>query len=153
MDNLRQFVKESLLFLDVEVKSQEELLTFLAGQLKNAENVNGEFINGVIEREKNFPTGLLVNGIGCAIPHSEKEYVLKPAIALAVLKNDIRFKSMENPADDIPVKIVFMLAINDGEKQLSILQKIVDLIQSKQNMQKIIAADTKEKVIDALEHS
>ncbi|GAA5421195.1 MAG: PTS sugar transporter subunit IIA [Tetragenococcus koreensis] len=150
MDTLNHYINKDLLFLDLEVNSQEDLLLYMAKELNRHENVNEEFIKKVIEREKKFPTGLQIEEIGVAIPHSDVEYVNEPAVALAVLKNPINFYSMEDGKKIIPINVVFMLAVDDGNKQLKLLQEIMGLIQSKETLKNIIEADTKEEILELI---
>lgn len=150
MDTLNLYINKDLLFLDLEVNSQEDLLLYMAKELNRHENVNEEFIKKVIEREKKFPTGLQIEEIGVAIPHSDVEYVNEPAVALAVLKNPINFYSMEDGKKIIPINVVFMLAVDDGNKQLKLLQEIMGLIQSKETLKNIIEADTKEEILELI---
>jgi len=66
---------------------------------------------------------------------------------MAVLKDTVSFYSMEDSNQIIPVNIVFMLAVNDGNKQLKLLQEIMGLIQSKEILKNIIEAETEEEIL------
>lgn len=44
MDTLNHYINKDLLFLDLEVNSQEDLLLYMAKELNRHENVNEEFI-------------------------------------------------------------------------------------------------------------
>lgn len=148
MSILNDYISKDLMFLNVEINEQKELLKYMAKRLNNFGNVNEIFIKEVVKREKEFPTGLQIEDIGVAIPHSDIEYVDNPSIALAILKEPVEFYSMEDSEKLIPVNAVFMLAINDGDKQLKLLQEITSLIQSKETMKNIIEANTKEAILE-----
>jgi len=45
-----------------------------------------------------------------------------------------------------------MLAINDGNKQLELLQEIMRLIQSNTTIQNIIEAGTKEEILNVINY-
>lgn len=147
MSILNDYMNKDLIFLNLEINNQENLLKYMAKELKIVGNVNEEFVEKVVEREKEFPTGLPIEEIGVAIPHSDVEYVNRPAIAMAVLKDTVGFYSMEDSNQIIPVNIVFMLAVNDGNKQLKLLQEIMGLIQSKEILKNIIEAETEEEIL------
>ena len=51
-------------------------------------------------------------------------------MALAVLSKPVTFANMEEPDEAVPVGIVFLLAINDKDKQIEMLQEIMGTIQS-----------------------
>jgi len=148
MSILNDYITKNLIFLDVEITEQKELLEYMAKCLHESGNVNEIFIKEVVNREQKFPTGLQIEDIGVAIPHSDIEHVNNPAVAMAVLKEPVGFYSMENSEKIVAVNIVFMLAINDGNKQLELLQEITSLIQSKDTMNNIIKADTKEEILE-----
>jgi len=147
MSILNDYMNKDLIFLNLEINDQENLLKYMAKELKKVGNVNEEFVEKVVEREKEFPTGLPIEEIGVAIPHSDVEYINRPAIAMAVLKDTVSFYSMEDSNQIIPVNIVFMLAVNDGNKQLKLLQEIMGLIQSKEILKNIIEAETEEEIL------
>lgn len=150
MSILDDYINKDLIFLDFEAESQEYLLQYMAKKLKENGNVKDAFITEVIKREKIYPTGLRVENIGVALPHSDIEYVNSPAVSLAVLKKTIDFHSMENNENIIPIDVVFMLAVNKGDDQLTLLQEIISLIQSKERMKSIINAKTKEEILNSL---
>jgi len=145
-------MNKDLIFLDLKINEQENLLEYMAKELNRAGNVNEEFIEKVIEREQEFPTGLQLENAGVAIPHSDIEYVNHPAVAIAVLKEPVDFCSMENSEKTVSVNTVFMLAINDGNKQLELLQEIMRLIQSNTTIQNIIEAGTKEEILNVINY-
>lgn len=153
MEHLTEYTKESLIFSELVMSSREDVLDYMSNKLKDEGYVTKHFIDGVKSREKEFPTGLKLGYIGCAIPHSEKEFVNKPAVSICVLKDEVLFKNMENPYEDISVKIVFMLAINNSEQQLSILQEVIGLIQSEETINKIIKAKSEREILSVIEQS
>ncbi len=118
------------------VKDQFDAIALAAKPLLEKGYVSEEFIDAAIERERVFPTGLPTK-IGVALPHTEAKYVLKESISILTLKNTIVFAGMGNPKESIPVQIVFLLAINDPEKQLRILQTIITIIQNEKMLRKI----------------
>jgi len=118
------------------VKDQFDAIALAAKPLLERGYVSEEFIDAAIERERVFPTGLPTK-IGVALPHTVAKYVLKESISILTLKNTIVFAGMGNPKESIPVQIVFLLAINDPEKQLRILQTIITIIQNEKMLRKI----------------
>lgn len=150
MSILNKYINKDLIFLNLELSQQEELLKFMGQKLIKTGNVKETFIQAVVEREKKYPTGLQIMDIGVALPHSDIEYVNTPTIAMAVLKEPVGFYSMENNEKIVPVNVIFMLAINDGEEQLKLLQELMSLIQSQETMKKIIDASTKEEILNYL---
>ena len=83
-------------FCDLQVSDNKEALEILGQNAMLQEGyVMEDFPVAVWQREQNFPTGLNVDGIGVAIPHTEAHHVKKEGIALAILKETVEFGSME----------------------------------------------------------
>lgn len=121
------------------VNDQFDAIALAAQPLLKQGCITEDFVEAAVERERTFPTGLPTQ-IGVALPHTEAKYVLKESISIVTLKNTIVFAGMGNPKESIPVQIVFLLAINDPEKQLKILQTIITIIQNEKMLKKIKAA-------------
>ena len=88
------FFDESVILLDVEGETPEEVLKTVASNMANKGLVKQSYINAIIEREKEYPTGLPTPGVSVAIPHTDIEHVNKKSISFAVLKNPVEFYIM-----------------------------------------------------------
>lgn len=136
------------------VSDQYKVLELLARQLYKEKVVKSSYVDAVIEREKIYPTGLLMeNDIGIAIPHTESEHVLQNQIALMTLESPIDFMHMADGDKIVPVRIIFMLALKEPESQLSILQNLMALGQEKDKLASILMADDKSVVLEILNES
>lgn len=128
------------------VSSQEELFRELADPLVAAGKVKEDFAAHVLSREHSFPTGLPLDGFGVAIPHTDAEHVIAPAIAVATLGKPIGFKVMGDPDQTVQVSIVFMLALNEGHAHLEFLQKIIRLAQDSEGIGSLFSAQSDEEL-------
>ncbi|AEM77697.1 PTS sugar transporter subunit IIA [Thermoanaerobacter wiegelii] len=147
---LTEFFHKELIVTKLEAKSKEEVFEILYRKLLENGYVKESFLEGIINREKTFPTGLLLNGNNVAIPHTDAEHVLKPAIAVATLCRPVVFKNMANPEEDVQVNIVFMIALNESHSQVEMLQQLVELIQNKNFLKSILNAKGGEEIIDLI---
>ncbi|MBA8908942.1 PTS sugar transporter subunit IIA [Aminobacter ciceronei] len=128
---LMNFLDPQAIALGVEAQDNEAVIRLLAGKLEALGYVRPSYSGAVVKREATMPTGLpLGYALNVAIPHTDPEHVLKPGIALAVLRKPVDFANMEDPDEAVPVGYVFLLAINDKDKQIDMLQEIMDTIQS-----------------------
>lgn len=134
------FLKDELIFRKLNVETKEELFRKLSDNLKKNGYVKESFYEGLIKREKVFPTGLVLEEYNIAIPHTDAEHVIKPCISIAVLDKTIDFKSMEDDTVNVPVNVVFMLALNEAHSQLEMLQQLMKLIQNKLILKQMIEA-------------
>ena len=76
--------------------------------------------------------------------------MLKPAVALATLKTPVLFRSMDDPDENLQVKVVFALALRDKNEQIEMLQSIVAILQDATTLRRIAEASTLEQLIDAM---
>lgn len=83
----------------------------MAETLEQSGCVKPTYTEAVIERERDYPTGIQLEGpINIALAHAAPDHVLKNGIILGILSSPVSFYEMSNPQNLIPVQIVFMLA-------------------------------------------
>lgn len=131
------------ILLGVEAKTNEEVIRLLASRLHQLGYVKDSYADAVVKREQSMPTGLpLERTDNVAVPHTDPEHVLKAAIAMATLKTPVDFANMEDPEETVGVGTVFLLAINDKDKQIETLQSIMGAIQSPEILDGLKLAQT-----------
>lgn len=138
--------------IQLEAKTKEEVFTEMANMLHNAGYVKESYLNGILKREEVFPTGLPTGDVGVAIPHTDVEHVNMPMVAAATLNEPVQFGIMGGSQEDtIDVKVVFMLAMKDGNAQLQVLQNIMGIIQDEQLLEEISSAQDEQTLLTLLE--
>jgi len=123
------YLRQELIFVGLEANSWQEVLTKLANKLYQAGYVRESFQQAVLEREAHYPTGLRTAQVPVALPHTEKEHVLTPAVAIALLKQPVNFGEMGTDGQVVPVEIVFMLCIREPDEQVNWLSRLVSTFQ------------------------
>jgi len=105
----------------------EELGTYAHQQSYATES----FVDALLERESNYPTGLDISthGLGIAIPHADPEHVNDPAVILGLPKTTIPFTSMDDPDVRIDVDVVVLLLVTDTEGYSTFLSNLTNLFQ------------------------
>ena len=144
-------IEEKNIFTNIEVDCFEDLIPLISINLTESRDVDDKFIEKVIDRELKFPTGLPTEPIAVAIPHAYPENVNNNKIVVATLKKPIIMKEMGGITDDtLNVSVVFLLALNDTNKHLNLLQNIIELIKNKETVNKILNGDEKTifKIVD-----
>lgn len=136
------YLDEELVDLEIDVVDNFSSLAALANRLEKNQCVNQEFSRAIQDREREFSTGLPLENVGVAIPHTDSEYVFKQSMAIGVLKNPVMFEMMGSPEVLVPVKIIFMLAIKEPKKQLEFLQALIEMFQKDEKVLAIIQAKT-----------
>jgi len=149
---LSELIHKDFVVTNLKVQTKEEVFKVLFERLFKNGYVKETFLEGIINRENTFPTGLLLGNNNVAIPHTDAEHVLKPAIALATLAKPVVFKNMANPQEDILVNIVFMLALNSPQSQVEMLQQLVTLLQNEDFLKQILNVKGGDEVIEIIKN-
>jgi PTS system galactitol-specific IIA component len=147
---ISEFFNNELVVTNFDAKCKEDVFDVLYKKLYENGFVKESYLEAIKKREKNFPTGLQLNRYNVAIPHTDPEHVVKPAIAVATLKNPVIFKNMANPLEDVEVSLVFMIALNEAHSQVEMLQQLVQLIQNDNLLEKIIRANGGGEIINLI---
>jgi len=140
-NRILKLLEPSAVKLNIEAKDAQDVLAQLGAALFKAGYVHASFVDAALEREKKMPTGLPLGGdYNAAIPHTEVEHVIKQGLALATLKTPVIFKNMIDPTSDVPVSIVFFMALDQPKAQIEMLQEIAGVLQNPEMIEQFIAA-------------
>lgn len=145
------YFSEEIIFFNQSYNNKEDALKKLADELLIKGLVKDTFFEAVIDREKTYPTGLSINGIGIAIPHTDGIYIINPQIGFMSLKEPIIFKDMVDDQHEIEVNAIFMLGLLKSEQQIEMLQKLVGLFQDEVLLKKVIACKNIHEFKDIME--
>ncbi|HBL1458123.1 TPA: PTS sugar transporter subunit IIA [Enterococcus faecium] len=116
-----------------KIKTYEEAIRVAGEKLVGKGNIDAKYIDACIEREKDFPTGLLLaNGDGIAIPHGNSDLVNKDSISVIRVKNTVEFGRMEDKDLKVSCSLVFNLALASGNQHIGILRKLIGLFQDEE---------------------
>ena len=134
---MKIIINEDLIQTDVIASTQNEIFEQLAKPLYDLNLVNEGFLEGVRRREQNFPT--------------DPEYVKQNAISVGVLRHPVTFTVMGTDDETTDVRVVFLLALNESQKQLNILKSITELIRDAKQLEKLLSCDSTEiyKILDS----
>lgn len=144
------FFDESVVLLDLEGNSKEEILEQMANNLEQKGLVKDTFKSAVIAREVEYATGLPTNFVSVAIPHTDIEHVNEKAISVAVLKDEVQFGIMGDPVETTGVRIVFMLAMDEADSQLGLLTKLMQVFQDEDTLKFLVNEKEKGKLVELL---
>lgn len=139
----------TLVYRDLDFNNSNDILSFLADKLKEEGYAKEGYKEAILKREIEYPTGLPAE-VKIAIPHCDHTLVNESAIAIGVLNNTVDFQAMDDPSKTLDVQIVIMLALNEPHGHIEMLQKIVQLIKSSEDLKKIIEGKSDEYVLDVI---
>lgn len=118
----------------------EAVLRALAARLHASGAVTDDFEAAVLERERQYPTGL-PTVIPAAIPHTDPQHVIEPGIAVATLCEPVDFGEMGGSGDaTVPVRLVVMLVLREAHAQLEALQRLIQALQDEAAVRTVLTA-------------
>ncbi len=148
---VHEFLKPEAICIQLAAENAEEVIRLLGTKLHTMGYVKDGFIEATLKREENMPTGLPLSGdINAAIPHVDIEFVNQSALALATLTKPVVFRNMVDSDEEIPVRLVIMLALDQPKSQITMLQEVSQIFQQPEIVLKLIEAQTPEEVLSIL---
>ena len=141
---------KSVIVPDLEAETWEDVMKSLGQKLIDEGYTKESYIDALLTREKDFPTGLDIDGLGVAIPHTDVSHVNKAGIAIGVLKKPVTFIQMGSDDEEVGVKLVFMLAVTDPNAHIDELQRIIEIIQDKDVLEKLFTVTDKDTIIEVI---
>ncbi|MHC1684412.1 MAG: PTS sugar transporter subunit IIA [Clostridiaceae bacterium] len=144
------FINDGVVEVGLDVNSKDDVFRALHDRLYACGKVKESFYLGLVDREKVFPTGLLLNNYNVAIPHTDAHHVEKSSIAVATLKNPVTFQCMDDETKSIDVRVIFMLALGEAHSHMEVLQQLMLLIQDELFLENLLRARNKEELIELI---
>jgi len=142
-----------LCFFQLDVENKKQLFEKMAGKLLDGGFVKDNYLEGIVAREEEYPTAIMVNDTGFAIPHTDSVRVNQSQVCFASLKNPIEFCDMTDKEKKVSVSLVFMLAMSQPHEQLETLQNMVALFQNTKAVEQLKACRDEETFAKILEEA
>lgn len=144
-------LKTKLIFIDLEAKDTKEVFEQVGGAFIKEGYAKETYIQGLIDREAEFPTGLDIDGFGVAIPHTPVEHVNKTGTAIAVLRNPVTFHEMGGDDEDtVEARLIIMFCVDQPSAHIDKLQRTITIIQDKEVLGKIEKAKEPQEIINII---
>ena len=118
---------EDLIFKDLPAKNNFDAIKLMGKVLIKKGIVKKGFIDAVIKREEEFPTGLNTP-IPIALPHTGYNFSIKEGFSIAILKQPVEFKDMGDSQRILKVKIVFIPVLLPNGRYNTIFYKLLEKI-------------------------
>ena len=141
---------EALILLDVDAVTADAAILHMADTLYRLGYVKKGYAERVIAREKEFPTGLIGQRCGIAIPHTDPDYVIKPAVCILIPKKPVRFMMMGTKDEPVMAEVILPLVVKDSRMQINMLKKIMELLKDTQKLDKIRKCKDKKEILRML---
>ncbi len=144
---------ERIALFNKHADSRDEALKMLADEFIKCGVAKETFFEGILEREKIFATGLSLNNMCVAIPHTDPVHVNRTQVGFMSLDTPVEFVEMGTEDKKIPVTMLFMLALKEAHQQLNMLMKLMDAFQNDELMEKFEAVDNFDDYYKLIEES
>lgn len=122
-------LNEALIVLDADVETAEDCIRLAGEMFEKNGYVNTGYADAVVEREKEYPTGLPGKGINIAIPHTNNKLVNEPAVGVIIPKKAVTFSMMGMKENKLECEVILPLVVKDSHQQIGMLKKMMSIIQ------------------------
>ena len=149
--NLKKIINKDLMIINSQSTDKDTILKELCLLLQEKQYINDyqSFLNDIYLREKEGVTGI---GDGIAIPHGKSISVDETTVAIAVLKDEIEWETL----DDQDVKVVILFAVKDTDAtttRIVLLQKVATLLARETFIKQLKNIENKEELYDLIINS
>ena len=149
--NLKKIINKDLMIINSQATDKDTILKELCLLLQEKQYINDyqSFLNDIYLREKEGVTGI---GDGIAIPHGKSISVDETTVAIAVLKDEIEWETL----DDQDVKVVILFAVKDTDAtptHIVLLQNVATLLARETFIKQLKNIENKEELYDLIINS
>ncbi|MEA5050288.1 MAG: PTS sugar transporter subunit IIA [Oscillospiraceae bacterium] len=129
---------EFLSLFDVDAESDAALLRRLSRFLLEKGYVRPSFEAAVLAREKKYPTGIMAQEFGVAIPHTDCEHVVRNAVVTVTLRRPVSFAAMGGEeGETVPVECLFLILLAETGAQVKLLMHFMKIIQNRDDLRQV----------------
>lgn len=133
MGIIKDLLIQELINLDCEASSQKDFFNQVTDVLEQKGYIESSFNQAIQTREEEYPTGLRLNNIEIAIPHTDPIHVKRPFICLNKISNGkISFEQMGSlSGEKVDPEYVLVLGISKPNEQVQLLAELMDLFNNR----------------------
>ncbi len=146
-------INPNLICMNLAVHTKEEAIRAVIERMVKQGYVDGQYYEEVLEREKEYPTGLPSEGVMTAVPHAYSKNVKKSGVGVAQLKTPVLFQNMADKSESLPVELVFVMANHDGsDGHVENLQELMQIFSNGAMLLALKDAQTAEAFAEIFAH-
>lgn len=120
--------------VELDGETYSDVLTEMGTYANEHEWADEEYVDALLAREADYPTGLDVPtaGFGIAIPHADPDHVSEQAVLLGLppAGSSVSFRSMDDPDQEVEVEVVVLLLVTETEGYSTFLSNLAKLFQA-----------------------
>ena len=145
-----KLVIPELVFFGESFDDQEDFFKKSSKKLLELGYVTEGYFKAVVEREASYPTGLALENISIAIPHTNPEFIVNPFIAAYHLRNAVAFTQMATRDVTIQSEFILALGIKEPQEQVGMLSKIIEVLNDPEFVKEYQSLSNQEQLVKLL---
>lgn len=151
MGIISELADEKLIFLDDSSLTTDDFFENIATRLEELEYVTPTFYKAISEREKVFPTGLQLEYLTVAIPHTDVQHIRKPFISIHRIQNE-QLSFIQMGTNDVKVlpQYILVLGIKEPKNQITLLSTLIELFSQPDFINKVESVLTEREMFELL---
>ena len=143
-------LKPELVFFDFEATDRMDLFTKLGAVLAERGYVKDTWLDAILDRENNYPTGLACEAVQVALPHVDPQHLAKPYIAIVKPKSTVRFDGMAGSGPVDAQLVINLGLLAHAEDQVGVLQAFLGIFIDAEATKEIMAQTDAQAMIDTV---
>lgn len=150
---IEDILKTECILGNIEAPSKEKALEMMADKLTSLGYVKDSYKQAILDREANYPSGLPMEDLKIAIPHTDADHVNESVICFARLKENVEFSVMGAPEEKIQVRLISMFALKEKKKIGDLLETLITTYQDNNVLQALVDAKDEAEIYSILHDS
>ena len=146
MKNMQLFVRDNIFFED-----HFDALKHIGAAMLNAGVVKNTYPQALLDREKDYPTGIALDGYSIAIPHCSADNAISPAIYLIRPNAPVPFDQADDTGK-VNAQLIIALIVTDPKDQLVLLRNLFTNIQDSDFFYALLNAEDEETLVSTFKN-
>lgn len=122
----------------IEFENCQQALAHIGEEMLAKGVVHASYPAALLERERNYPTGILLERHAIAIPHCEAQHARSPAIYLIRPDKPVNFQQADDDGE-VAVSLIIALIVENPAAQLKLLRRLFSELQNPQTLEMLLA--------------
>lgn len=145
-----ELINPNYIWNNIDIKNESDIFEMVYKKGFEEGKLEETYLDSIIKREKEYPTGLYLDSYNIAIPHTDAEHTKEEFVAIIKPNSQVSFMNMEDPDEALEVDLIFLLALKNSENQLAVLQEVMQIIQDEAVIKNILESKNNEDIIKTL---
>jgi galactitol PTS system EIIA component len=146
MKDMKLFVRDNIFFED-----HFEVLKHIGAAMLNVGVVKNTYPQALLDREKDYPTGIALEGYSIAIPHCSADNAISPAIYLIRPNAPVPFDQADDTGK-VSAQLIIALIVTDPKDQLVLLKRLFTNIQNPDFFYALLNAEDEETLVSTFKN-